>query len=183
MLPFLVLTIFQAVARQLPAVPRWTRTVGIAAVIVVGTGLPRWYWPVVHILSPGRWTTVRVHDTSVWVKGHTPPGARVLTTDIAVPLETGQTVYPEYAVGRHVLHVGPFLSAERRRALRLPWGEELERVLRDRPADAGFFDRRVVGDSAALIDYAPRRGIPPVASPHGHYELLVAPQPGVARWH
>jgi hypothetical protein len=181
MLPFFVLTIFHAVARQPAVVLRWTRAIGIATGIVLATGLPRWYWPIVRILSPGRWTTVCVHDTSVWVKRHTPPGATVLTTDSAVPLETGLEVYREYAVGRHAFHIGPFLSADRRRLMHIAWGEELERVLQERPADAIFVDHRVVFDSVSLIDYARAWGFEPIASPDGNYDLWIAPESGVAR--
>jgi hypothetical protein len=149
----------------------------------VATGLARWYWPVIRLFSPQRWTPVAVHDTSDWLKAHTPPGGRVLTTDVAVPLEAGLTVYPEYAVGRHVLHVGPFLSTDELHSLRIAWGEEQGRVLRERPADAVFMDRRVTKDSASLIEYARGRGFRPMASPDGRYELWVAPADQVARQH
>ena len=179
MVPFMVLLVFHAVARRPDLVPRWRSVVGWATVVVVATGLPRWYWPVIRVASPECWTPVAVHTTSTWIAQHTPPGARVLTTDIAVPLETGLAAYPEYAVGRHALHIGPFVSADRRRMLHVAWGEELARVLKERPADAVFFDRRVVGDSVSLIDYAKARGFRPLASPDGNYELWVAPEPDV----
>jgi hypothetical protein len=176
MLPFMVLAIFHAVARHPAAAARWVRAVGVAAVVVVATGLPRWYWPVVRVFSPQRWTPVAVHNASVWLKRHTPPGGRVLTTDTAVPLEAGLTVYPEYAVGRHALHIGRFMSADERRTLRIAYGEELGRVLAERPADAVFVDRRVLGDCTALIEYATARGFRPMTSPDGAYELWVRPE-------
>jgi hypothetical protein len=181
MLPFLVLTIFYAAAGQPETSRHWIRGIGIAAIVAVATGLPRWYWPVIRIASPQRWTTFAVHDASLWLKDHTPPGGRVLTTDLAVPLEAGIAVYPEYAVGRHVLHVGSYLSPQERRTLQIAWGEELRRVLAERPADAVFVDRRVLGDSAALIEYARARGFQPIGSPDGGYELWVAPVVDVAR--
>jgi hypothetical protein len=179
MVPFLVLAIFHVIARRPETSQGWARAIGVATVVVVATGLPRWYWPIIHVASPQRWTTTAVHDASIWIGAHTSPGARVLTIDLAVPLETGLAVYPEYAVGRHPLHVARFLTAKERRALRIAWGEELQRVLNERPADAVFVDRRVVGDCAELIAYARSRGFEPITSPDGRFELWVAPETSV----
>jgi hypothetical protein len=173
--PFLVLATFQAIARLPDTSARWARVIGVTAVVALVVGLPRWYWPVIHVGSPQRWTPVAVHQAGGWVRTQLPPEARVLTTDVAIPLEAGLTVYPEYATGRHSLHVAPFLSPQQRRSLHVAWAEELDQMLAERPPDAVFLDCRVRADSMVLIAYAQRQGFRPIQSPDGKYELWIAP--------
>jgi len=105
--------------------------------------LPRWYWTIIYLPTPDRWTTVHVHEVGAWVKANSPPGGRVLTIDPIFPLEGGMKVYPEFAVGRFVHHVGEFMTAEERRRFHMAWAEELDRVLAERPPDAIFIEQRI----------------------------------------
>jgi hypothetical protein len=75
------------------------------------------------------------------------------------------------------------MSAEERRTLRIAYGEELGRVLAERPADAVFVDRRVLTDCTALITYATANGFRRLTSPDGAYELWVRPEGSAERTH
>jgi hypothetical protein len=179
LLPFLVLTVWSVVARRPESAGGWARAVGIAAVVAIGTGLPRWYWPIIRLTTPQRWTPVVAHHDAAWLRRQMPSGGKVLTTDVAIPLEAELAVYPEYAVGRHPIHVAPFLAPRQRRTQRIAWAEELDRLLVERPADAVFVDRRVELDSADLLAYARKRGYRMIPSPDGQYELWSPQETGV----
>jgi 4-amino-4-deoxy-L-arabinose transferase-like glycosyltransferase len=178
LLPFLGLAILHAVAAERAepgGLRRWARVILAGAFITGVTGLPRWYWAVLRLSAPAHWTTVQVHRTGQWVAEHVPSGARVITIDPVVPLEGGVAVYPEYAIGRWVMHVGPHMTAHDRRHFRMAWGEELDRVLAERPPDAVFADVEVQAEAAPLENYARAHGFHELASADQKYRLWVRP--------
>jgi hypothetical protein len=155
LLPFLTLAILYVMALQC-AQPsgflRWRRLVLWAALLPAVVGLPRWYWQVIYLPQIAEWTPVRIHQTGEWIKAHCAPGALVLTADPLFPLESGMRAYPEYTVGRFILLVGDQMSPEDRRRHRAAWGEELQRVLAERPPDAIFWHTRSATE--CLTEYA-----------------------------
>jgi hypothetical protein len=178
LLPFLTLGVLYAVAAAQAdpvAVRRWARLVLAAAVVTGATGLPRWYWPVVNLPSPACWTTVRVHRLGEWVRAHVPAGARVLTIDPLVPLEGGVKVYPEYAVGRFVMHVGRYMTPEQRHRYDMVWGEELDVLLADRPPDAILASARLLSRTEEMERYAAAHGFRKLETADGAYRLWVRP--------
>jgi hypothetical protein len=177
-LPFLALAVLYAVAADRAdqaALRRWTRLVLAAAVVTSVTGLPRWYWPAVRLFSPERWTTVALHRTGQWVRDHTAPGARVLTIEPLVPLEGGVEVYPDYAVGRFIMHVGRHMTAAERHHFGMAWGEELDALLSRRPPDAILCSRRLFRLSWKLERYAQDNGFVGFDTPDESYQLWVRP--------
>jgi 4-amino-4-deoxy-L-arabinose transferase-like glycosyltransferase len=180
LLPFLALAVFDAIAAQAGdprAQGRWARVVTAGLAVVALTGLPRWYWTVVYLPRPGRWVPFEVHKAGRWVKANTPAGTRVLTPAPLIPLEGGMRVYPDYAVGRFVFHVGGLLSPERRHRLGMCWGEELDRLLAEQPPGAILFDRPTLALAPALLGYARANGFRALDSPDGDYQLWVRPPP------
>jgi 4-amino-4-deoxy-L-arabinose transferase-like glycosyltransferase len=178
LLPFLALATLYAVAaqgRERAARRRWGRLVLAGALLAAATGLPRWYWPVIYLPTPERWTTVQVHRAGEWVRAHVPAGARVLTIDPLVPLEGGVTVYPEYAVGRFVMHVGRYMTPAERQRFQMAWGEELDRRLAERPPDAILCSHRLLPLAVPLEQYASAHGFRPVETADGAYRLWVRP--------
>jgi 4-amino-4-deoxy-L-arabinose transferase-like glycosyltransferase len=152
---------------------RLVRAVGVCVAVVAGTGLPRWYWGVVYLPVPSRWTTVALHERGRWVQEAAPAGARVLTIEPAVALEAGLRVYPEYAVGRFVLLVGPLQPPAERRRYGMVSADEVPALLAARPPDA------VLGRSQNIPPvfsrYAEGHGYRRVQSPDGQYLMWVRP--------
>jgi hypothetical protein len=178
LLPFMTLAVVGMIAVDAgdPVMRRrWLRAVGVWAVIAGITGVPRWYWPVIYLPSPPRWTPVRVHEAGEWVRANTPAGGRVLTIDPLVPLEGGVKVYPEFAVGRFVNHVARYMSPEDRDRFQMTWSEELGRVLAKRPPDAIFVDSRVLFLAPAFQEYAEAHGFRRLDHPTGGYILWTRP--------
>ena len=139
------------------------------------TGVPRWYWTVVYIPSPERWAPVVVHRTGEWIRSNVPNGAKVLTIDPIHPLEANVSVYPEFAVGRFPIHIGPQMNPESRARERIIWGDTLQRLLLDRPPDAIFVARRNDYMIAEMRGYAEQNGFRRLESPDGEYLLWVRP--------
>ena len=82
LLPFMLLTVFHALALQHSLgsdLRRWKLATAVAVLVFAGVGLPRWYWGVLYLPFPERWETVVQHRIGQWVRDHSPPGARVLT--------------------------------------------------------------------------------------------------------
>jgi hypothetical protein len=155
LLPFLTLAGFYVMALECSdplGLRRWRRVVIWGALLPAVIGLPRWYWQVIYLPRVGDWTPVQVHQTAVWIKGHCLPNARVLTADPVFPLEVGLEAYPEYAVGRFIFNVGHLMNPEDRRRFHVSWGEELARVLAERPPDAIF--RHTRAPTQPLAEYA-----------------------------
>jgi 4-amino-4-deoxy-L-arabinose transferase-like glycosyltransferase len=176
LLPFLALAGLYAIAAQRHnpvALRRWSGLVLIGALATVCTGLPRWYWTILQLPTPERWTTVQVHRAGEWVKAHVQPGARVLTMDPLVPLEAGVAVYPEYAVGRFVMHVGRYLSLAECRRFRMAWGKELTERLAERPPDAILLNERLDGLARDLERYGPEHGFHELDAPAWGYRLWI----------
>lgn len=156
LLPFLTLAGLYVIALECRApagLRRWRRVVLWGALLPAAVGLPRWYWPVIYLPRVRDWTPLQVHRAGDWIKGHCPPGGRVLTADPLFPLEAGLGAYPDYAVGRFVLHVGGLMSPAERRRFHMSWGEELDRALAERPPDAVFRHARVPA-AGPLAEYA-----------------------------
>jgi 4-amino-4-deoxy-L-arabinose transferase-like glycosyltransferase len=178
LLPFLALAILYTIAADAEdrrTLRRWVRVVACGAVLAAGIGLPRWYWPVVYLPRPHLWTPLRVHAAGEWLKATAPQGARVLTIDPLIPLEAGMAVYPDYAVGRFVLLVGPFTTAEQRQRYRLTWGDRLYHRLTEEPPDVIFYDRRVADILGDVVVCALFCGYHAVDSPDGTCTALVRP--------
>jgi hypothetical protein len=178
LLPFLALTILYTIAgrRHEPLSFRnWKRAVMVAAVVTAATGLPRWYWPVIYLPSPQHWTPLAVHRVGEWVKHNAPAHGRVLTIDPLVPLEAGVDVYQEYAVGRFIMHVGGYATPEQRHRYHLAWGEELDRVLAERPPDAILCKESLAPLVPGITNYATGHGFRAVTSPDAEYRLWVRP--------
>jgi len=183
LLPFMTLVVVATVAAESsdPAMIRyWMRALAAWAVITAATGLPRWYWPVVRLPAPERWVPVEVHRVGEWIRDNTSPGDRVLTIDPVVPMEAGVKVYPEFAVGRFVHHVGPYMTPDERHRYRMTWAEELDRVLAERPPDAIFVDQRVLFLVPAFQEYAESHGFRRLDCPFGEYILWTRPQSAAA---
>ena len=177
LVPFLVLAAAYGIAglsADAVALRRWTRGVAVAAVVMAVVGLPRWYWGVVNLSAPGRWTPVALHHRGEWLREQVGPGARVLTVEPAVPLEAGLAVYPEYAVGRFVVLVAPFQSAAERERYGMMGGDELDAWLADRPPDAIYCDSAIVVPE--FVRYATDHGYRPVAALDPHVVLWVRPR-------
>jgi 4-amino-4-deoxy-L-arabinose transferase-like glycosyltransferase len=174
LLPVMVLTIF-AVLRQVGAVSatlgrlRVCAIVGIA--VAVGTGLPRWYWPVLTVANVADWVPLAVHNKGLWVREQVTADTRVLTIDPLIPLEAGVHVYPDYAVGRFVQFLGLVTTAEERQRYHLTCCERLDRILADSPPAAIFCDERTRLDAAALVEFAESWQRPPACMADGSAKL------------
>jgi hypothetical protein len=177
LLPFMTLTLFAALARERDdqaALARWRWWALAGLVLAVGTGLPRWYWPVVRLPYTDEWVPLAVHRDGLWLRERVRPGGRVLTIDPLVPLEGQVPVFPEFAVGRFVMLVGPYTTADQRRRQRLAYGEELEALLQASPPASVFADPRTADGAPALLRLAEGWGVPPETAPGGGL-LWVAP--------
>jgi hypothetical protein len=155
LLPFLALAGIYAMAlegRQPEGLVRWQRLVTWGALLPAAIGLPRWYWQVVYLPFLEDWVPVQVHRTGEWIKAHCPANARVMTADPVFPLEAGLSAYPEFAVGRFVFHVGNLMSRDDRQRFHMVWGEQLDRLMAQRPPDAVFRLARTPAE--ALARYA-----------------------------
>jgi 4-amino-4-deoxy-L-arabinose transferase-like glycosyltransferase len=152
---------------------RLMRAVGVCVAVVAGTGLPRWYWGVVYLPVPSRWTTVALHERGRWVKEAAPAGARVLTIEPAVPLEAGLKVYPEYAVGRFVLLVGPLQPPGERKRYGMAAADDVPTMLAARPPDAVLCSSQTIPPE--FRRYAEGNGYRRVPSPDGVYVMWVRP--------
>jgi hypothetical protein len=152
---------------------RLVRAVGICVLVVAGTGLPRWYWGVVYLPGPSRWTTVALHERGRWVKETAPAGARVLTIEPALPLEAGLRVYPEYAVGRFVLLVGPLQPPAERKRYGMVSTDEVPTMLAARPPDAVLCSTQNI--PPVFRRYAEGNGYRRVPSPDGAHVMWVRP--------
>jgi hypothetical protein len=178
LLPFLVLFVLWAAAAEahLPGVwQTWRRVAGAVVLVTALTGLPRWYWGVVALPFPDAWIPVQVHRLGEWVAAHTAPGGRVLTLEPLIAQEGGAAVYPEYAVGRFIMHVGPLMTAEDRRRQHMAWGRELDRLLRQMPPASVLTHCRTQSLCPDFEAYARRRGFLPVRAPGGEFVLWAPP--------
>jgi hypothetical protein len=177
--PFLVLGILYTMASESAEYleNKQFRTTLIAALLAVGlTGLPRWYWSIVYLPTPERWVPVQVHRTSQWIRENTPSNGPVLTLDTLIPCESGQEIYPDYAVGRFMWHVGPYLSPELRHRHHVSWGKELDDLLVKRPPEAVLIDARIMGMVPEFVDYAHTHGFREIPSHDRQLQLLVRPK-------
>lgn len=180
LVPFMVLTIFYSLAAitSAAALQNCTRIVAVAAIVIGGIGLPRWYWPVIDLPLPSRWKPVMQHRTAQWIASQTGPTARVLTIESAVPLEAGLQIYPQYAVGRFIFLVQRFQSPELRKKYDMIGPLELPEMLAQHPPDAVFARIQLhLQDQAdePLILYAQQHHFRPITSPDGQYRLWLAP--------
>jgi hypothetical protein len=178
MFPFLLLACFAAIAADIAdpvAIKRWGHVVGVGAAIVLITGLPRWYWSVVNLPWPSTWVPLQVHATGLWIDSRLPPGARVMTVDPLVVLEGGHDVYPQYATGRFVFRVGPFMNDADRRHFDMPWGPELAALLAREPPDALLYDVRLENKVKDFMLYAMGHAYVSEISPDGAYRLWIRP--------
>lgn len=178
LLPFLLVTAQYGVAAAStdPAAERrWRRLVWLGVLVAALPGLPRWYWHVVYLPRPDAWVPVRVHRMGEWVREHVPDSGRVLTLEPGVPLEAGVRVYPEYTVGRFVMHVGELMTSPQRSRYGMAWGEQLDELLRQRPPEAVLVQRRIEHLAVPLREYAYRNGFELHRSPDGQYDLWVRP--------
>ncbi len=176
LLPFMVLGIFYTLASEAPACleGKTFRDVLSGAVLLVGlSGIPRWYWTIIYLPTPQRWVPIQVHQVGEWVRANTPKGARVLTIDPLVPCEGGRQVYPEYAIGRFMMHVGPYMTSEERHRHRIAWGEELERLLVEQPPEAILIDGRVLFMVPEFVRYTQSNGFRLLESPDKSFQLWV----------
>jgi hypothetical protein len=181
LLPFLVLFILWTVAAESGdehRLRRWRRWVTVGLVLAAGTGLPRWYWSVVLLPLPQHWVPVQVHRLGEWVRMNIPRDGAVLTIEPAVPLEAGVHVYPEYAVGRFVMCVGPLMSPSNRRSFGMAWGDDLERLLARRSPDAILVDDRTAPMVPAFLEHARSHGYTVLRAPGLGYDLWVRPPAG-----
>jgi hypothetical protein len=177
--PFLALVVLYALAAERfdpSAMRHWRRLVLAGAIIAGATGLPRWYWGVIHLAAPERWTPVQVHRLGEWVAAHVPPDGPVLTIDPLVPLEGRVAVYPEFAVGRFVMHVGRYMSACERHRYQMAWGAELDQLLAQRPPAAVLTSRRLGLLTGEVERYAAEHGFVTQDSPDGEYRLWTPPE-------
>ena len=180
LVPFMVLAIFYSFAAitSAAALQNCTRIITVAAIIIGGIGLPRWYWPVVDLPLPSRWKPVMQHRMAQWIVSETGPTARVLTIESAVPLEAGLEIYPQYAVGRFIFLVQRFQSPQLRQKYDIVGPDELPELLAQHPPDAVFARIQLhLQDQAdePLILYAQRHHFRPVTSPDGQYRLWLSP--------
>jgi 4-amino-4-deoxy-L-arabinose transferase-like glycosyltransferase len=175
LLPFLVLATLYVIAAETQAEPaaglRWGRVVLVVAVIAGGSGLPRWYWPVVHLPTPARWATVDVHRAGLWVHDQLPSDARVLTIDPLIPLEGGLRIYPQFAVGRFVMHVGKLMTPQQRQQFEMCWGETLDRTLAEQPPDAILCNLRLLHLVPEFVRYAESHDYHAVDSPDHAFRM------------
>ena len=111
---------------------------------------------------------MRVHEVAVRLRESCPPGARVLTLDPIYPLEAGLRTYPEFTVGRFIMHVGDLMTPPQRRRWTMAWGEELERVLAERPPDVILCNQAIRELYPPFEAYAARHGF--VAQTHWYGE-------------
>ena len=161
----------------------WVLVVGCCALVTAAVGLPRWYWGIIDLPRPWRWTPVVVHERGVWLREHLAAAhvekQSVLTIDPVVPLEAGIDVYPEFATGRLLMHVGPYATATVLHEQHLAWGPELERLLAERPPAAILYDVGLEELVPGFVKYAREQGMVAVDSPAaGHepkYRLWVRP--------
>jgi hypothetical protein len=177
---FMVLAIFYSLAAitSAAALQNCTRIIAVAAIIIGGIGLPRWYWPLIDLPLPSRWKPVMQHRTAQWIASQTGPAARVLTIESAVPLEAGLQIYPEYAVGRFIFLVQRFQSPQLRSKYDMVGPQELPEMLAQHSPDAVFARIQLhLQDQAdePLILYAQQHHFRPITSPDGQYRLWLAP--------
>jgi len=172
LLPFLTLAGIYAMALDCEStigLQRWRHIVLWAALLPALIGFPRWYWQAAYLPDVDAWTPMRVHQVGEWMKYHCPPGARVMTAEPLFPLEAGMEAYPEYAVGRFVFHVGELMQPEERAHYQMAWGEQLDRVLTDRPPDAIF--RHTKSPTEPLAAYARQHGFRKLEYPFVYRDL------------
>jgi hypothetical protein len=170
LLPFMTLTIFAAIARQRddPRALKLCRVWALAGLLLaVGSGVVRWYWPAVRLPFPKEWVPLAVHRDGLWLRERVPAGGRVVTIDPLVPLEGRVPVFPEYAVGRFVMIVGPYTTAAQRREQHLAYGDELEALLQSQPPASVFADPRTAGTASALVRHAAHWHVAPQTTPNG----------------
>ena len=185
LVPFMLLAVLYALAtvaaRSDPArVRRVARVVAVVSVVAGGQGL-RWYWWVMRLPTPGRWTPVVQHEEGRWIRSLTGPAARVLTMESTVPLEAGLDIVPEYATGRFPLLTARFDPAADRSAHDMVGPADLPTLLAKRPPDA-VFARVPATVDAAFVAYARDHGYRRVLSPDGLNQLWLRPglgPPGV----
>jgi hypothetical protein len=180
LVPFMVLVILHATASPLRDRPdlltKLSRGVIITA-IVCGLFGARFYWKAIWLPVPSRWMPVQQHHRAQWIAEHTGPRARILSIETTVPLEAGLEVYPAYAVGRFILLVERFASAEDRQKYGLIGRNELPQLLASEPPDAVFCHIVDPKDQIdrPLIDYATSHGFQVVDSPDKQYRLWLRP--------
>ena len=176
LLPFMILAMIEA-AGTLPA-PRvrpLARTLAGVAVVLAAIGLPRWYWGVLRLPTPSRWTPVQRHRLALWIRSQTGPAARVLTIEPAIPLEAGLAIYPQYAVGRFVLLVTNFQPPEQRGPAGMVGPAELPALLAQEPPDAILVQQLPSQDQVdrSFIRYAQQHHLKLIHAPDGKHELWI----------
>jgi hypothetical protein len=177
LLPFMVLAISYALAAA-PGWPsvRWTRLTAAALIVVGASGAPDKYEAsdMATLLTPGRWTPMRVHEVGDRIRAATFPGALVLTLSPIPPVEAGLGVYPEFATGVFAWRHASDLSRRDRARYQMISPAELEGVLAARAPDAVFvYPRNSIAQ--ALVDYARSRGYRLVDPTDVTQELWVRP--------
>jgi hypothetical protein len=176
--PFFVLAGFEVIAADrgsAVAYERWQRIIGVGAVVTVLSGVPRWYWGIINIASPRAWVPIEVHAAGAWVDSQLRQGVRIMTVDPLVALEGGRSVYPQFATGRFIFQVGPFMSAADRQLHHMPTGDALQFLLAREPPAAFLYDVRLEGLVPDFVAYARSHEFRPLDSPDGAYRLWVAP--------
>ncbi len=177
LLPFLALAGLYAMALECSeprALQRWRRVVFWAALMPALIGFPRWYWTAIYLPFPDKWTPMRVASIGEWIKSQCPAHTRVLTTDPLFPLEGGLDAYQEFATGRFILQVSDLMQPEERQRFHMSWGEELERVLQERPPQAIFWHSK---GPDFLAQYAQKHGFHKTEKQFSNIEISGANEP------
>jgi hypothetical protein len=177
LLPFLALAGIYAIAldsSEAPVLMRWRRVVLWAALLPALIGFPRWYWTAVYLPFPENWTPMCVASIGDWIKSQCPANTRVLTADPLFPLEGGLEAYEEFATGRFILQVSDLMPPEERQRYHMSWGEELNRVLEERPPQAILWHTK---GPDSLAKYAKEHGFHKVENQFTNVEISGSNEP------
>jgi hypothetical protein len=179
LLPFFLLLIAAVTGARAPSLSptaQWTRPMLWLSLLVLAVNFPRWYWPLIRLPQPQKWTTTRVMADSRWVEAHTPANALILTIDPILALEAHRRTYPQFTTGRFPLHVGRYMSPEDRIKYHVAWGPQLDSLVGEFPPDAVLYSAELEGLAKSLADIARARGFIRTISPDGEYILWTPPE-------